>query len=172
MTRKRKIRLYHATTVDRADSIMLNGFRDHATVRRMFSGTTIFPPGVWFGDVPALDDELFDGIGLFGFDAERQTFIAVDVCLPLRGIRSSAMDDTWPGTQYWGLASIWNQFPRTRFDLDEIIELRFSMEPTLIPKMREWIAEQDPRPYNTEFHARVKKLLEATAAVLPSRCEP
>jgi hypothetical protein len=55
--------LYHTTTVDRADSIMLDGFRDNATVnKRLFSGTVTYKPGVWFGDVPAIDDELFDGI--------------------------------------------------------------------------------------------------------------
>ena len=152
-------RLYHTTTIDRADSIMLHGFRDNATVnKRLFSGTTTYAPGVWFGDVPALDDELFDGVGLFNFDAERQAFIAVDLSLPVRGIQSSACDDTWPGTQYWAPASVWNRFPRTRFQLDDIIKLRLSAKPALI-QMKKWIEECDPRPYGTEFHARVKRLL-------------
>jgi hypothetical protein len=147
------VRLYHTTTADRADSIMVNGFRDNATVnKRLFSGTITYAPGVRFSDVPALDDELFDGIGLFSFDAERQTFIAVDVRLPVHGIQSSAEDSTWPGIQYWGPASIWNRFPRIRFQLDDIIKLRLSA----FPEMREWIKQCDP---GIEFHARVKKIL-------------
>jgi hypothetical protein len=171
------MRLYHTTTAERAASIMLDGFRDNATVnKRLFSGTRTYPPGVWFGDVPALDDEPFDGIGLFNFDAERQTFIAVDVCLPafiadddplsFYGIRSSAQDDTWPGTQYWAPSSVWNRFPRMHFLLDDMIRLRLSAKPALTPSdkdrqrsMREWIKAQDPRPYGTEFHARVKRIL-------------
>jgi len=171
------MRLYHTTTADCAASIMLNGFRDNATVnKRMFSGTRVYPRGVWFSDVPALDDELFDGIGLFNFDAERQTFIAVDVCLPafiadddplsFYGIASSAQDDTWPGTQYWGKAATWNQFPRTHLTLDDVIRLRLSAKPVLTHSdkdrqlsMRKWVNEQDPRPYGTEFHALVKRIL-------------
>lgn len=152
------MRLYHTTTGENADSIMVNGFRDKATVnKRLFSQATVYPPGVWFGDVPAIDDELFDGIGLFNFDAERQAFIAVDVYQPLRGIKSSAVDTTWPGTQYWASASIWNDFPRVRLQLDDVIRLRFSAEPALVSEMKEWIAR--PRPYGTEFHARVKRIL-------------
>jgi hypothetical protein len=171
------IRLYHTTTADRADSIMLNGFRDNTTVnKRIFSGTTVYPPGVWFGDMPALDDELFDGIGLFNFDAERQTFVAVDVCLPafvadgdplsFYGIQSSAQDSTWPGTQYWGPASTWNSFPRMRFELDDMIRLRLEKRWDDATKLKRWIKEQDPRPYGTQFHARVKRVLaEYTARV-------
>jgi hypothetical protein len=152
-------RLYHTTTVDRAGSIMLDGFRDSATVnKRLFSGTTVYKPGVWFGDVPAIDDELFDGVGLFNFDAERQAFIAVDLRLPVRGILSSACDSTWPGTQYWAPASIWNRFPRKRFDLDDIIRLRLPA----FPKMREWVDYE--RDYGTEFFARVKRLLISAQA--------
>jgi hypothetical protein len=154
------VRLYHTTTADRADSIMIRGFRDCATVNKRLSGEIAYPPGVWFSDVPAIDDELFDGIGLFNFDAERQVFIAVDVCLALHdGIQSSAQDYTWPGTQYWGPASIWNRFQRTRMPLDDIIRLRLASDPKLQP-IRRWIAEgADPRPYSTEFHSRVKKIL-------------
>jgi hypothetical protein len=140
---------------ERADSIMRDGFRDKATVnKRLFSGTTTYPPGVWFGDVPAIDDELFDGIGLFNFDAERQTFIAVDVPVGADdGIQSSACDSSWPGTQYWGPASIWNRFPRTRFHLDDIIRLRLPD----FPEMRNWVNRE--RDYATEFYARVKRVL-------------
>jgi hypothetical protein len=155
-------RLYHTTIANRADSIMRNGFADNATVnKRLFSGTTVYTPRVWFSDVPAVDDELFDGVGLFNFNAEKQAFIAVDLCLPVRGIESSACDSTWPGTQYWAPASIWNRFPRTRLQLDDIIRLRLASDPKLRP-MRQWIAEgEDPRPYGTAFHARVKKILAA-----------
>jgi hypothetical protein len=157
---RRAARLYHTTTDDRADNIMLNGFRDNATANKRFIGTFVYAPGVWFGDVPAIDDELFDGIGLFNFDAERQTFIAVDVQLPFRGIRSSAQDTTWPGTQYWGKAATWNQFPRTRVSLDDAIRLRLMREKlSFAADIARWVKEQDPRPYGTEFHARVKRIL-------------
>ena len=154
------MRLYHTSTADRADNIMINGFRDNATVnKRLFSGTTLYAPGVWFGNIPALDDELFDGIGLFDFDAEKQAFIGVDVRQPLRGIKSSAVNQTWPGTQYWGPASVWNKFPKVRLQLDDVLRLRLSARRDIIPKMKEWIAKSDPRQYHTEFHARVKRIL-------------
>jgi hypothetical protein len=100
---------------------MLNGFRDNATVRRHFSWTILYTPRVWFSD---------DDTGSFGFDAERLAFIAIDVRLPFRGIQSvsNAKDRTWPYTEYWGPASIWNEFSRTRLQLDDIIKLRLSKQ--------------------------------------------
>src|SRR5262245_40892536 len=92
---------------------MADGLRDAATVNTQWTRTFRYPPGVFFGTVPALDDELFDGIGLFNFDAEQQAFIAIDVTLPLPFVRSWD-DETWPGIQYWGKAVMWNEFPRTR----------------------------------------------------------
>jgi hypothetical protein len=71
------VRLYHTTTAEKADSIMAHGFRDHATTNKRLTATYRYEPGVWFGDVAAIDDELFDGIGMFDFDAEMQAFIAV-----------------------------------------------------------------------------------------------
>jgi hypothetical protein len=172
------IRLYHTTTADRADSIMADGFRDNATVNRRLTQEIHYPPGVFFGDVPALDDELFDGVGLFNFDAEKQAFIAVDVRLPARrvqeltGLTIIKGDGTWPGVQYWAKAATWNEFPRVRLQLDDVIKLRLSAKPPLTTRMRgslstnmrRWIKEQDPRPYGTEFHARVKRILMETAA--------
>ena len=76
---------------------MASDFRDHATVNTRLTRTYHYGPGVWFSDMPALDDELFDGIGLFDFDAEGQAFIAIDLRLPYPGIHSSAEDTTWPG---------------------------------------------------------------------------
>jgi hypothetical protein len=153
------IRLFHTTHVDYIDRIMRDGFRDNATV----TGVTIlrnFSPRVWFADVPVIDDKLFDAVGMFNFDAERQAFIAVDICLPVPGIQLIAVDDTWPGIQYWGPASIWNGFPRKRIELDDIIKLRLASDPKLRP-MREWIARRpDPDdPYGTSFHQRVEKIL-------------
>jgi hypothetical protein len=77
------VRLYHTTKATVADCIMANGFRDAATVNTRLTRTLQYPPGVFFGTVPALDDELLDGIGLFDFDAEQQAFIAIDACLLL-----------------------------------------------------------------------------------------
>ncbi len=162
------IRLYHTTTADRADSIMRDGFRDNATVNRYFVGIIVYPPGVWFSDVPALDDELFDRIGLFRHCAEDQTFIAVDLPafisddseqLSFYGIQSTARDGTWPGTQYWAAARVWNEFPRTRLQLDDMIRLRLSAKPALTRKMGKWIKEHGPRSHSTEFYDRVKRIL-------------
>ncbi len=177
------IRLFHTTTVDRADSIMRNGFRDNATKIKRLPTTTIltaeyyYTPRVWFGDVPVLDDELFDGPLFVNNFAERQTFIAVAVRLPVRGIQSSADADavetvnadgtirgilhghvvTWPGTQYWGPARIWNRFPRTRLQLDDIIRLRLAAEPALIGKIKRRFKKSSWDL--TPFQARVKKIL-------------
>jgi hypothetical protein len=93
-------RLYHTTTASNAAAIMFGGFRDTMTINKRWSGTRVYEPGVWFGDVPAIDDELFDGIGLFNFDTEKQTFIVIDARLPCTGIRSVTGDDTWPGVQF------------------------------------------------------------------------
>jgi hypothetical protein len=157
-------RLYHTTTVDRAQSIMIHGFRDNVTVnKRLFSGTTVYPPGVWFGNLPILDDELFDGVGLFDFDAEQQVFIAADLPLPTSGIESSTCDSTWPGIQYWGPASIWNRFPKKFLSLDEAIKLRFR-DPKLRRNMSGWIEEYgEERGYNDAFVARVKRALASWA---------
>jgi hypothetical protein len=106
--------LYHTTTAVNADSIMAGGFRDHSTRNERFTGTYLYGPGVWFGDVPAIDDELFDGVGLFDFDAEQQVFISIRVPLPHPDVISSDADTTWSGTQYWAKAAVWNQFPRSR----------------------------------------------------------
>jgi len=101
----------------------------------------------------------FDGIGLFGFDAERQAFIAIDVSLPLLGVRSWSDDTTWPGTQFWGKAAIWNKFPRTHVSLDDVIRLRLrEMKPSFAANVRRWAKED--RDYATEFQARVKRVLE------------
>jgi hypothetical protein len=108
--------------------------------------------------VPALDDELFDGIGLFRFDAEQQAFIAIDAPLPLADVHSWD-DETWPGTQYWGKAAVWNQFPRTRLSLDDAIGSRIE-DPSFAADLKRWIKRgENPRPYGTEFHARVKRVL-------------
>jgi hypothetical protein len=152
------MKLYHTTTLDKADSIMAVGFRDHATVNRRLTATYTYEPGVWFGDLPAIDDEWFDGIGLFNFDAERQAFVAVDAQFPYPGVRSSSEDSTWPGTQYWTKASVWNQFPRTRLSLDEVIRLRLTRDPMHCQMVNEW--ERGKRDYNVEFMARVRKVLD------------
>ena len=138
---------------------MANGFRDTATVNPRLTRTLRYPPGVFFGTVPALDDELFDGIGLFDFDAEQQAFIAIDACLPMVPDVYSWDDDTWPGIQYWGKAVMWNQFPRTRLTLDDVIRLRIEKR-SFAAKLKRWVKEAgDRREYGTEFHARVKRIL-------------
>jgi hypothetical protein len=152
--------LYHTTKATVADHIMTDGFRGAATVNTRFTRTLRYPPGVFFGTVPALDDELFDGIGLFDFDAEQQAFIAIDACLPMLPDVYSWDDDTWPGTQYWGKAAMWNQFPRTRLTLDDAIRLRIE-KPWFAASLKRWVQEAgDRREYGTEFHARVKRILE------------
>jgi hypothetical protein len=44
-----------------------------------------------------------------------------------------------------------------RFQIDDIIRLRLSAQPALVREMKEWV--KHPRDYNTEFHARVKRIL-------------
>jgi len=152
--------LYHTTLADRADSIMADGFRDSATVNKRFTATYHYDPGVWFGDVPPLDDELFDGIGLFSFDAERQAFIAITIAadrLPVEGVQASAADSTWPGTQYWAKAAVWNQFARSRLSLDDVIRHRLADDKAK-KQMRRWL--QEDREYHEAFAARVRRVLE------------
>ena len=155
------IRLYHTTTSDKADSIMANGFRDHGTVNKRLTVKYLYEPGVWLGDVPALDDELFDGVGLFGFDAEKQAFIAITIPAiyrwPCEGVQSFAADATWPGTQYWAKAAVWNQFPRTRMSLDDIVGLRLaSADPAFVNMVRKYAT----RDYSVVFAARVRRALD------------
>jgi hypothetical protein len=156
-------RLYHTTTIDKANSIMMIGFRDHATINKRLTAKYSYEPGVWFGDVPVLDDEWFDGVGLFNFDAERQAFIAVDVPhLPYAGMSFSRADSTWPGTQYWAKANVWNQFPRFLLSLDEAIKVRLSlMSPKYIRSIKEWARDRD-RDYGVAFADRVRKALGTT----------
>jgi hypothetical protein len=179
-----KVRLYHTTTHNRADSIMHNGFYDGTAWNSYLLGTYPnrravrpklmltcqgeiyfrYPPAAWFSDLPLINDALFDDNGYFNGDAERQSFIAIDVRLPIRGIRSSRRDKTWPGIQYWGPASIWNQFPRTRIELDDIVRLRLASDPKLRSSIRPLIMRYDrldpDDPYGLPFHRRVKRILE------------
>jgi hypothetical protein len=166
--------LYHTTTVERADSIMVSGFRDTATVNKRLTANYQYPPGVWFADVPPLDDDLFDGIGLFDFDAEKQTFIAITIPAILRwpceGVQSSAADSTWPGTQYWAKAAIWNQFSRARLSLDDVIRIR--LDPAFMAvrhseyivtarKQIDLAKKYAPRrDYGKAFAARVMRVLK------------
>jgi hypothetical protein len=155
------MRLYHTTTIAKADVIMAEGFLDHATLNKRLTATYRYDPGVWFSDVPAIDDELFDGVGLFDFDAERQAFIAVDLDLPCADIVSSDCDGTWPGTQYRGKAAVWNRFPRTRLTLDEIIRLRLNaMDSSARRDIKEWAAKN--RKYGVEFATRVRTAIAET----------
>jgi hypothetical protein len=152
--------LYHTTTADRADNIMACGFRDYATVNKRLTATHRYEPGVWFGDVPALDDDLFDGVGLFNFDAERQAFIAVNLyslpyANPYAGIQSSSVDTTWPGTQFWAKAAVWNRFPRKRVSLDEVIRLRLASAD--VRMIKKWLR----RDYGVAFADRVRKSIES-----------
>jgi hypothetical protein len=103
--------LYHTTTADRADSIMAGGFRDNATVNKRLTGS---------GTCPRLT----------------MTCSTASGCLisMLKSSRSSPSPSrrfivgrarvTWPGTQYWAKAAVWNQFPRSRLSLDDVIRLR------------------------------------------------
>jgi hypothetical protein len=155
--------LFHTTTAEKATSIMAGGFRDHATVNPRLTATYCYQPGVWFGDVPALDDEWFDGVRLFDFDAERQAFIAVTIpaiyLWPIEGVEASAIDRTWPGTQFWGKAAVWNQFPRRMMSLDEIIAHRLeTASPEFVRSMRGWVRRD--RGYAEVFAARVRKALD------------
>jgi hypothetical protein len=154
------MRLYHTTTNDRADRIMVEGFKDNATTNPRMMGVLQWPPGVFFGDVPALDDELFDGVGLFDFDAERQTFIAVET--PARiisGIKRIDGDSTWPGSQFWAKAEVWNRLPRERLSLDAVIYLRLiKMNPKEFCAMQRWLGYN--RDYNEVFRDRVARAVD------------
>jgi hypothetical protein len=119
-----------------------------------------YPPAVWFSSVPLIDDALFDDNWYFNRDAEQQRFIAIDARLPIRGIQSSKRDKTWSGTQYWGPASIWNKFPRTRVELDDIVRLRLATDPKLRAYVGQGVERRDPDdPYGDPFHNRVKRIL-------------
>ena len=124
---------------------------------------TSMPPRVWLGAMPPLDHFMFDSSLLWGGTALAiQNFIAVDVPLPVCGIKSSAnaqdaveivnadgsidgihpLDiETWPCTQFWGPARIWNAFPRTRLSLDDVIRVRLAADPALVRKIRRWFRE-------------------------------
>jgi hypothetical protein len=178
----RGVRLYHTTSHERADNIMRVGFYDNVasyagpllgTYRKGSRGRPKlfldarhgeilfhYPPAVWFSSVPLIDDVLFDANGYFNYDPGQQAFIAIDVArLPIRGIRSSNRDKTWSGTQYWGPASIWNRFPRTRIERDDIIRLRL-LDPELRSFVRQCVDRRDPDdPYGDPFHNHVKEIL-------------
>jgi hypothetical protein len=174
-------RLYHTTLADRADSIMREGFRDHRSVRPTFAGCLKYPPGVWLGNIPALDDELFDALGLFDLDAERQDFIAVDVPpFPYVFARNEVLsiddDAIWPGCQWWGPAAVWNCFPRAHLSLDEAIDARLAMicsgmdprQGVTIGDQCKWTAERLERDCNCKFAARLARHL----GMVPSHERP
>lgn len=165
------MRLFHTTTRANADSIMAVGFRDHATesyysphpphcfrsqarlINKGSEKVLVYPPGVWLSDVPSIAP--FEG-----FKSNVQAVIAVDVCLHLRGIRRSKVDTSWPGTQYWGPAAIWNRFPRVRLHIDDVIRLRVSAMPALAV-LALWTDEcnRDRMDDDHEFHVRFERIL-------------
>jgi hypothetical protein len=108
-----------------------------------------------------LDDDMFDGVGRFGFDAEHQYFIVLDVpAIELRKTRTDT-DPTWPCIQYWQSAAFWNQFPRRRITLDDALALRIG---TMTAKDRRllkgWVAERrQPGGYSQVFAGRVARAL-------------
>jgi hypothetical protein len=54
---------------------------------------------------------------------------------------------------------MWNQFPRTRLCLDDVIRLCIE-KPSFSANLKRWVKEAgDRREYGTEFHARVKRIL-------------
>jgi hypothetical protein len=162
--------IYHTTTEPRADQIMAEGFRDHATRNPRITHVNLYPPGVWMSDTAVLDDELFDGVGLFNFDAERQHFIALEVpSKDLRAVRT-VNDPTWPALQYWEQAAFWNRFPRRRLTLDAVIALRLNaMTASDRRPMKTWIAERRQAGYSLIFAERVARALDGTQAASASR---
>jgi hypothetical protein len=143
-----------------ADSIMRHGFATTRQSTNVSRTSVVTNPGSGSGDVPTLDDELFDGVGLFGFDAEGQAFIAIDApgdAGPIYVIPHS-FDTTWPGNQYWGKAALWNQFTRLLIPLDDVIKLRLA---TFRDFDRKWLERE--RNYCVEFYARVRRVLETMA---------
>jgi hypothetical protein len=167
---------HHTFSAKRAESIMQDGFKNNATsINIMPTPSLFYTPRVWFGNAPVIAHELFDNV--YGRDlAEEQAFIAVDVPFPVRGIKSSAnaedaaetvnadgstegigsFDHLWPCTQFWARAEIWNRFPRTRLQLDDVIKLRLTTNPTLIGKLKQRL-RQDEDFY--EFEIRLAKIL-------------
>ena len=158
--------LWHTTKHENVDSILRDGFRDSGHLnRRGIPGAFReyqFPPGVWVGDTPALDDELFDGIGLFGFKAMNQSFIAIWADVGILSHGEEWTDGTWPGRQWLIPAAELNAHPRRQVSLDEVVRLRVE-DPKLKPHLPKWV--KDDRGYDMEFVERVRIALQCTAEV-------
>jgi hypothetical protein len=170
-------RFYHHTwSAERAESIMRDGFKNRATtINVMPSPSLFYSPRVWFGKVPVIAHEFFENV--YGKDlAEEQAYIAIDVPMPVRGIKSSdnpkdaaetlnedgsmdgimSFDHAWPCVQYWTRAEILNKFPRTRLQLDDIIKLRLTTNPMLICRLKQRL-RQEQQFY--KFEIRLAKIL-------------
>src|SRR5262249_37941343 len=150
------ITLWHTTEHENVQQILREGFKDSVHVNREALGDVrnVHTAGVWVGNVPAIDDELFDGIGLFGFNAMTQAFIAID-CKP--GICGQHwIDGTWPGKQWLVLAKDLNVYPRREVSLDEIIRLRLRGNRDDVTR---WVKHD--RGYGMDFVECVRNVLKS-----------
>ena len=60
--------------------------------------------------------------------------------------------------QYRVKAAVWNEFPRIRISLDDVIALRLAnASPELILDMKKWLRED--RGYGVAFASRVARIL-------------
>ena len=69
---------------------------------------------------------------------------------------SGSEDTTWPGTQYWAKAEIWNRYPRIRLSLDDVVQMRVAAMTR--SKMKTWKKHCD-RDYDVVFANRVRKAI-------------
>jgi hypothetical protein len=188
-----KVKLFHTTSLDRIGDIMRGGFLDNPTrfggdmsIMRLQDGDGFYnntgqiigryyTPRVWLGDLPIIDHKLFDDV--WGDSAIFQTFITIDMPLPVLGIKSSANAEdaavsvnargfvngilpqdikTWPTQQFWGRAAIWNRYPRTRISLDDAVKFRLMGDPALLRKIIGRLRQEESF---TAFEIQIAKVL-------------
>lgn len=152
--------LWHTTKRENVASILDHGFKDSACLNTRIGSAIRFPSGVWVGDIPVLDDELFDGVGLFNFDAECQSFIEVRADASIQHHAEEWIDPTWPGRQWLVPAAVLNGYPRREASMDEVLRLRIKHRayPPSRTDLSEWV--QRDRGYAMEFVGRVRTALD------------
>jgi hypothetical protein len=149
--------LWHTTTHENAKAIMVNGFVNRESVRESLTGVIAFPgDGVWLSTAPAIDDELFDAPGMFGFDPFKQAFIKAEVIKPFD--LEQWMDDSWrAGFQYRADANdIASCTTLETVSLEEVLRRRLKTGADDWTSIRRWAQ----RTYDVEFAQLVLSVMQ------------
>ena len=153
-------RIWHTTTKANAATILASGFEDRVCVRRGAPGRAMDfnfgRSGVWFSTTPAIDSNLFDGVGMFDFNPLRQAFLRVDVVGKIAG--DVWADESWTaGKQFIASAVDINVFPVREVSLEDALRARIAYGNPRRKDLRKGMARE---PYDDDDAAFLAVLRE------------